>query len=119
MLIHYHYRIGGNTYFETMDMEQTYKLRSEKCLISLAKACDLKRFCYNPDSEKDLIPIIVGRNKIQGKHFIFLYFRALICFEFVIITKILGTESMINYIKVTLLGLLAMFISAIEAFKNF
>ena len=77
MLIHYHYRIGGNTYFETMDMEQTYKLRSEKCLISLAKACDLKRFCYNPDSEKDLIPIIVGRNKIQGKHFIFLYFRAL------------------------------------------
>ena len=60
-----------------MDMEQTYKLRSEKCLISLAKACDLKRFCYNPDSEKDLIPIIVGRNKIQGKHFIFLYFRAL------------------------------------------
>ena len=70
------------------------------------------------DSEKDLIPIIVGRNKIQGKHFIFLYFRALSCFEFVIITKILGTESMINHIKVKLLGLLTMFISAIEAFQS-
>ena len=60
------YRIGGHTHFETMDMEQTYKLRSEKCLISLAKACNLKRFCYDPDSEKDLVPIIVGKNKIEG-----------------------------------------------------
>ena len=60
------YRIGGHTHFETMDMEQTYKLRSEKCLISLAKACNLKRFCYDPDIEKDLVPIIVGKNKIEG-----------------------------------------------------
>ena len=60
------YRIGGHTHFETMDMEQTYKLRSEKCLISLAKACDLKRFCYDPDSQTDLVPIIVGKNKIEG-----------------------------------------------------
>ena len=60
------YRIGGHTHFETMDMEQTYKLRSEKCLISLAKACGLKRFCYDPDSKNDLVPIIVGKNKIEG-----------------------------------------------------
>ena len=59
--------VSLNNYpFETMDMEETYKLRSEKCLISLAKTCNLKRFCYDPDSEKDLVPIIVGKNKIEG-----------------------------------------------------
>ena len=59
--------VSLNNYpFETMDMEETYKLRSEKCLISLAKTCNLKRFCYNPDSKKDLVPIIVGKNKIEG-----------------------------------------------------
>merc|ERR1719491_783844 len=72
-----HHHVGASDYmeepvslnnypFETMDMEQTYKLRSEKCLISLAKTCNLKRFCYDPDSEKDLVPIIVGKNKIEG-----------------------------------------------------
>ena len=59
--------VSLNNYpFETMDIEETYKLRSEKCLISLAKTCNLKRFCYNPDSKKDLVPIIVGKNKIEG-----------------------------------------------------
>ena len=57
---------NGGRHYEAMEVEQTYKLRSEKCLISLAKSCDLKRFCYNPDSEKDLIPIIIGKNKIKG-----------------------------------------------------
>ena len=59
--------VSLNNYpFETMDIEEAYKLRSEKCLISLAKTCNLKRFCYAPDSKKDLVPIIVGKNKIEG-----------------------------------------------------
>lgn len=46
------------------DTEEKYKLRTEKCLISLAKTCNLKSFCHN--KEKKLVPLIVGKNKIEG-----------------------------------------------------
>lgn len=50
--------------WEEWNEENKYKLHTEKCLISLVKACDMKRFCYDP--EKDLTPVVVGKQKIKG-----------------------------------------------------
>merc|ERR1719468_21113 len=46
--------------------EEEFGIRTEKCLISLAKACDLKRFCYDEKRKADLTPIIIGKDKIKG-----------------------------------------------------
>ena len=52
---------------DEMDEEEDHtSLRTEKCLISVAKTCNLKSFCYDPAKKDDLIPIIVGKDKIKG-----------------------------------------------------
>merc|ERR1719468_336319 len=51
---------------EMDENEEDFGLRTEKCLISLAKACDLKRFCYDEKRKADLTPIIIGKDKIKG-----------------------------------------------------
>ena len=39
---------------------------NEKCLIGLAKVCQLKDFCRDPEDE-GLNVVIIGRDKIQGE----------------------------------------------------
>ena len=60
---HHHY---GNDDKNERIRQGLFLYNNEKCLIGLAKVCQLKDFCRDPQ-DQGMNVVIIGRDKIQGE----------------------------------------------------
>ena len=60
-----HHHWGNEEDREDRVREGLFLYNNEKCLIGLAKVCQLKDFCRDPD-EQGLNIVIIGKDKLEG-----------------------------------------------------